>query len=188
MFLFKNDVNSSFDYVSFCGMFVPSLEQDKCRYKFGKTNIFTEFISVKNVNIYQYVDYMGVKDRLIEFMKYKGISQRTLETQCGLSNGFVDKVGEGTRQSSLDKISAQYPELNIVWLRTGYGEMLYEPEAIKIYNEVRESFPGYEKQSQLPDDRTDRLIGIIDSQQETIKAQQETIRTLSETIKNLTSK
>lgn len=88
---------------------------------------------------------MGVKDRLIEFMKYKGVSQRTLETQCGLSNGFVDKVGEGTRQSSLDKISAQYPELNILWLRTGYGEMLLESEAAS--NKVHSLVPDHENQS-----------------------------------------
>lgn len=131
---------------------------------------------------------MGVKERLIEFIDYLNVSKSAFERKCKLSNGFVDKSNDKIRDSSLQMIASAYPELNILWLQTGYGEMLLEPEAIKIYNEVRESFPGYEKQSQLPDDRTDRLIGIIDSQQETIKAQQETIRTLSETIKNLTSK
>lgn len=138
---------------------------------------------------------MGVKDRLLEFMKYKGISQRVLEQQCGLSNGFVDKVGEGTRQSSLDKISVKYPELNILWLRTGYGEMLYDPRALKIINEVSESSPGYMKTPITSIDNENRFIAIIEdlretisNQQGTIKAQQETIKTLSETIKNLTSK
>lgn len=128
---------------------------------------------------------MGVKDRLLEFIKYKGISQRLLEQQCGLSNGFVDKVGEGTRKSSLDKISAKYPELNILWLRTGYGEMLYAPGAIP--NEVQEPSPGYWKTPQVSTDNENRLIAIIEDLRETIKAQQETIKIQSETIRKLIS-
>lgn len=80
---------------------------------------------------------MGVKSRLINFLAYKGISQRVFEINCGLSNGFVDKVGEGTRASSLDKISAVYPELNQMWLRTGYGEMLIAPDVLNKVGKIQ---------------------------------------------------
>lgn len=79
---------------------------------------------------------MGVKSRLIDFLAYKGISQRVFEINCGLSNGFVDKVGEGTRASSLDKISAVYPELNQMWLRTGYGDMITPSDIAQELQEI----------------------------------------------------
>lgn len=67
---------------------------------------------------------MGIRDRLLEFLKSKGMKKAAFEKQTGLSNGFVDKMGENTRTSNLEKISNAFPELNIVWLRTGEGEML----------------------------------------------------------------
>lgn len=67
---------------------------------------------------------MGLKDRLISFIEYKGFEKASFERLCDLSNGFVDKVGENTRKSSLDKISNAFPDLNMAWLRTGAGEMI----------------------------------------------------------------
>lgn len=72
---------------------------------------------------------MGFKDRILQFIDYKGIEKSVFERNCGLSNDAVSKMGDNTRSTTIDKISAQYPELNILWLRTGYGEMLLEPEA-----------------------------------------------------------
>jgi phage repressor protein C with HTH and peptisase S24 domain len=65
-----------------------------------------------------------MKERLIEFLTYLGIGQSQFEKKCGLSNGFVDKVGDSIRTNNLNKISAIYPELNINWLKTGEGSML----------------------------------------------------------------
>lgn len=67
---------------------------------------------------------MGIKDRLLEFLKCKGLKKSAFEKMTGLSNGFVDKMGENTRTSNLEKISNFFPDLNMVWLRTGEGEML----------------------------------------------------------------
>ncbi|MEG1950861.1 MAG: S24 family peptidase, partial [Odoribacter sp.] len=85
---------------------------------------------------------MGLKDRLIEFLRYKKITQHAFEISCGLSNGFVDKVGEGTRMSSLDRISEFYPELNIAWLRTGVGEMITTKLAVS--ENATKGVPYYE--------------------------------------------
>lgn len=67
---------------------------------------------------------MDLKDRLLVFIDYKGIDKATFERLSNLSNGFVDKSGDNTRKSSLDRISNAFPELNITWLRTGEGEMI----------------------------------------------------------------
>lgn len=64
--------------------------------------------------------------RLCEFIRHLNISVFAFEKKCGISNGTVSKMGRGTRQSTLDKISKQYPQLNINWLLTGEGFMLNE--------------------------------------------------------------
>lgn len=67
---------------------------------------------------------MDLKNRLIQFIEYKGFTIRSFEGRVGLSNGAVSKMGDGTRRSTLDKISTAFPELNTAWLLTGEGEML----------------------------------------------------------------
>lgn len=71
---------------------------------------------------------MGVKERLLQFIAHKGINKTTFEKNCGLSNDAVGKMGENTRASTFDKISNTYPDLNIIWLKTGVGEMLIDTE------------------------------------------------------------
>lgn len=71
---------------------------------------------------------MGVKERIIQFISHKGITIQTFELNTGLSNGAVSKMGDGTRRSTLEKISNYYPELNSNWLLTGVGEMLQNEE------------------------------------------------------------
>lgn len=71
---------------------------------------------------------MGLKDRLLQFIDYTGLEIAGFERSIGLSNGAVHKMGEGTRASTIDKISAKYPDINIVWLKTGVGNMLLSDE------------------------------------------------------------
>ena len=71
---------------------------------------------------------MGLKDRLLQFIDYAGLEIAVFERSIGLSNGAVHKMGEGTRNSTIDKISVKYPDLNIVWLKTGVGNMLLSDE------------------------------------------------------------
>ena len=72
---------------------------------------------------------MNLKDRIIQFIGYKGLSIQAFEYKANLSNGAVSKMGDGTRRSTLDKISNTFPELNTNWLLTGEGEMLKEDDA-----------------------------------------------------------
>ena len=65
-----------------------------------------------------------LKERFIEYLAHKGIKKASFEKMAGLSNGFVDKMGNNTRASKLEVISNYCPDLNMVWLRTGEGEML----------------------------------------------------------------
>ena len=69
---------------------------------------------------------MGLKERLLLFIDYKGISTQKFERIVGLSNASVSKMGDNTRQSTLDKISISFPDLDIAWLKTGIGNMINE--------------------------------------------------------------
>lgn len=65
-----------------------------------------------------------VKERLVLFIKYRGLSQKRFEQIVGLSNGYVNNVSKGLGASKLADISRQFPELNTEWLLTGNGVML----------------------------------------------------------------
>ena len=67
---------------------------------------------------------MGIKDRLYEFLKAKKLKAAVFERQCGLSNGFCSKVNDNITEGSLTLIAKGFPELNLTWLKTGFGEML----------------------------------------------------------------
>ena len=69
---------------------------------------------------------MGIKDRLNAFLEAKKLRPSAFERMCGLSNGFCSKVNDNITDGSLGLIEKGFPELNINWLKTGFGEMLNE--------------------------------------------------------------
>lgn len=73
-----------------------------------------------------------LKDRLLLVIEKMGVTKAQFEKRAGLSNGFVDKCGDNTRRTSLDKISNTYPMINISWLLTGEGEMLNTDSSVPI--------------------------------------------------------
>ena len=81
---------------------------------------------------------MGIRERLRKFIDYKGISRYIFYKDLGLSNGFLDKEGN-IGSDKCEKIIYQYPDLNIIWLITGEGDMLYN--STKNHN-VNQSISG----------------------------------------------
>lgn len=66
----------------------------------------------------------GVQSRLITFINYLSLNKSNFEQSIGKSNGFVDKVNDNIRPSSVKSILDVYPELNRDWLLHGEGEMI----------------------------------------------------------------
>ncbi|WP_129714635.1 hypothetical protein [Pedobacter sp. SYP-B3415] len=62
-----------------------------------------------------------IKERLVAFIKEIKLDNRSFERQAGLSNGFVNNIGDSIRRSSLEKISNAFPELDLSWLISGQG-------------------------------------------------------------------
>lgn len=69
-----------------------------------------------------------LKGRVLQYIDFKQIEKSRFEKESGLSNGFVDKIGDSIRSASLDKIRNGFPDLNIDWLLTGEGDMLKDNE------------------------------------------------------------
>jgi phage repressor protein C with HTH and peptisase S24 domain len=84
---------------------------------------------------------MDMKGRMLAFIDYLGMKKASFEKKVGLSNGFVDKMGDNTRLSNLEKISNVFPSLNINWLRTGEGEMLKSEAGETIQHVQVEGIP-----------------------------------------------
>lgn len=88
-----------------------------------------------------------IKERTIEFIKYKGISVKEFEIRCGLSNGYVANMRKGYSAEKLKDVLSAYPELNRDWLLYNEGEMLKEqpteppPQVVEV---VEHGTPVYD--------------------------------------------
>lgn len=71
-----------------------------------------------------------VKERLIAFINYLGMSKNAFENACGLSTRYVSNISASVSPDKLKQISLKHPELNVEWLLTGQGDMLREIHSI----------------------------------------------------------
>lgn len=65
-----------------------------------------------------------IKGRLLLFVKHLGLGQNAFEKQTGLSVGYIANIQKTIGADKLLKIINKYPELNLMWLVSGEGEML----------------------------------------------------------------
>lgn len=65
-----------------------------------------------------------VKERLIYFIKSKNLNQKNFESLLGLSNGYVNNIRKSISSEVLQKICAEFPDLNRDWLIYGESPML----------------------------------------------------------------
>lgn len=121
---------------------------------------------------------MTVKERIIQFIKYKQISKTSFEKQVGLSNGFVNNIRISIQPKTLLKISEIFPDLNTSWLLTGNGSMLNEAVVAPVCNDVismpREVF-----------EQLSKLTESVLSQQRVIESQNGMLETLIMTNKKI---
>ena len=72
----------------------------------------------------------AIKERIIEFIDYKGISKNAFENACNMSKRYLSNL-KGTPGARIIKnIHDAFPELNTTWLITGTGEMLQTNDSI----------------------------------------------------------
>ena len=91
-------------------------------------------------------------DRLDVFMRHKGYSDTFVQSECGLSNGTLNKSraeGRDLSRRATESVLNKFQEINRVWLTTGIGEML-----------LTESPPPNEPPAEPPDNDT-ILIPVV---------------------------
>jgi hypothetical protein len=110
-------------------------------------------------------------DRLMQFIKYAGLSARQFDISIGASNGYTLRMKKNSASIGSDVIEniiQKYPQLNLIWLITGEGEML-NPDLATLQS------------GELPYEQKRELEKIIEKK---IKARQEA--ELKELLKEVT--
>ena len=77
----------------------------------------------------------SVKERLVIYLKHKGIGQNRFESLAGLSNGYISNLRHAPGIGILTKILNAAPDLNRTWLLAGEGEMLSDNENLPVRSE-----------------------------------------------------
>lgn len=75
---------------------------------------------------------MSVKERLVDYIKFKKMTNRGFSLSIGMSENYVASMRKSIQPSVIQKITEKYPDLNTGWLLTGEGEMLKNKEETKI--------------------------------------------------------
>lgn len=120
---------------------------------------------------------MSVKERLIEYIKFKRISARKFSISIGVSPGYVNSISKSIQPDKLNRITVQYPDLNPEWLLTGEGEML-KAETVNTAHPIIYS-------ARDSDDRFDRLMKIVEMQSKQMEVQSKQIEMLLNKIDRL---
>lgn len=70
--------------------------------------------------------HLTTKDRVLQFIDYKGISKTVFLNETDIKRGFLDKdkLKASVSDILLEKIIQTYPEIDLIWLITGKGNML----------------------------------------------------------------
>ena len=69
-----------------------------------------------------------VRSRLLEYLKYKKVTQTEFTRSLGVSSTYIGAMRKGMPASKLKKVMELYPDLNRDWLLYGEGEMLNPPQ------------------------------------------------------------
>lgn len=80
---------------------------------------------------------MKTIDRLMEFIRYSGLSARQFDLSIGAGNGYTLRMSKNRASVGSDVIEnilKTYPDLNVVWLLTGDGPMLKSQMEEEIFD------------------------------------------------------
>ena len=77
----------------------------------------------------------SVKERLIQFIEYKGISKYEFEKRCVLSPRYVSNIKNSIQPDKMERIAIAFPELNFDWLLIGRGSMLLNENGVVSMNQ-----------------------------------------------------
>ena len=97
-----------------------------------------------------------IKDRILQFIDYKQITKNKFETECGLPVRYVSNIGKSIQSDVIEKIVLTFPDINLRWLVTGFGEMVMEEGKDETKDDLR-------KQVEYLQGENSRLLALIEA-------------------------
>lgn len=123
---------------------------------------------------------MTVKQRLKEYLKYKGVNASEFGRTIGVSSAFVSSIRVSVQPDKVERIALYYPDLNIEWLLTGEGSML---KCADLY--VKEKTPSIIIEKDWLKSNIDRLMEDSGRNSRSIEKMVETADRNSQTLAKL---
>ena len=120
---------------------------------------------------------MTTKDRLRIYFEYKGVTNYALTQQTGIANGFLRNNGEVSVEK-LSVIRQHYPDLSLLWVITGDGEMLTEGEPLAVTRKGKPKHTEAELKSFAKS--IERLSAAIEKRDKEIEKLKEKLRKYSQ--------
>lgn len=80
---------------------------------------------------------MNTAERILQFADTQSISRRKFYEKIGVSNGLLSK-SNNVGSEILEKIHKVYPELNMLWILHGEGNMLIEHKSNEIVEPIKQ--------------------------------------------------
>ena len=106
---------------------------------------------------------MTDKNRIKQYLLFKGISKNKFYEQTGLSVGFLDS-GNSLGVDKARIIINKYPDINLEWLIMGTGEMINDPnDSSKSTSTTHQSKPIVEVKDET-DSTVNQLLTLIREQ------------------------
>ena len=72
----------------------------------------------------------SIKARILEYIEFKGISKYEFYRDSEITRSVLDKEG-GISENNIAKFLAYEPNIDIIWLMTGEGEMFPQPNLVQ---------------------------------------------------------
>lgn len=126
---------------------------------------------------------MDPKTRLIQYAKFKELSNNQFTQKAGLSNGYLTVKGPVSTEP-LSKISEAFRDLNLEWVMTGKGYMLNPPKTAADF-----SYPVFKNEriinmfERYKNEHPDS-VPLIELFEEYVKSNTQTMQMLVENIKS----
>ena len=119
------------------------------------------------------IEISAIKQRFFQYLEYKCISKYKCYQETGIANSVLSQKN-GFSEDSYIKIAKTYPDLDLIWLILGVGEMIIEK-----YNIVETTNNSVEVKEVTPDfmlKRFEELVLENNSLKEKLKRYEESTR------------
>lgn len=110
----------------------------------------------------------SVKERLVAFIEFKGLSKNKFEQMCGLSRRYVSNISKSIQPDKIERISLAFPDLNTGWLLTGSGTMTRDDNGaadtagVYVPQELVQMFTNMTEAARIQEENVARLTKMVD--------------------------